>query len=87
MATATLKVFLVESDAKRLRTAELSNRTGKAVSGPRSDIEKVVNREEALSSGVYFLTGADPDTNQAAIYIGEAESIKERVKHHLSKDF
>ena len=87
MATATLKVFLVEGDAKRLRTAELSNWTGKVVSGPRSDIEKVVHREEALSSGVYFLTGADPETNRAAIYIGEAESIKDRVKHHLSKDF
>ena len=61
MATATLKVFLVEGDAKRLRTAELSNWTGKVVSGPRSDIEKVVHREEALSSGVYFLTGADPE--------------------------
>jgi hypothetical protein len=33
------------------------------------------------------LTGVDPDTNKNAIYIGEAEYIKDRIKTHLSKDF
>jgi len=70
-----------------LRTAELSNWTGKAVAGPRSEFEKVLEREESLSPGVYFLTGIDPDINKSAIYIGEAESIGDRIKSHLSKDF
>jgi len=87
MATATLKIFLAFGDPKRLRTAELSNWTGKAVAGPRSEFEKVLEREESLSPGVYFLTGIDPDTNKSAIYIGEAESIGDRIKSHLSKDF
>jgi hypothetical protein len=84
---ATLKIFLAFGDPKRLRTAELSNWTGKAVAGPRSEFEKVLAREEALNSGVYFLTGIDPDTNKNTIYIGEAECIKDRLKNHLSKDF
>ena len=87
MPTATLKIFLAYGDPKRLRTAELSNWTGKAVSGPRSEFDKVLAREESLSSGVYFLTGTDPETNKSAIYIGEAECIRDRVKSHLSKDF
>lgn len=87
MPTATLKIFLVFGDPKRLRTAELSNWTGKAVAGPRSEFEKVLEREETLTPGVYFLTGIDPDTNKSAIYIGEAESIGDRIKSHLSKDF
>lgn len=87
MPTATLKIFLVFGDPKRLRTAELSNWTGKAVAGPRSEFEKVLEREETLNPGVYFLTGIDPDTNKSAIYIGEAESIRDRIKSHLSKDF
>lgn len=87
MPTATLKIFLVYGDPKRLRTAELSNWTGKAVSGPRSEFEKVLEREESIGSGVYFLTGTDPETNKSAIYIGEAECIKDRVKSHLSRDF
>jgi len=87
MSTATLKMFLAFGDPKRLRTVELSNWTGKAVSGPRSELSKVLEREESNSAGVYFLTGVDPSTNKNVIYIGEAECIKDRVKNHLSKDF
>jgi len=87
MATATLKIYLAFGDPKRLRTAELSNWTGKAVAGPRSEFDKILKREEAVNPGVYFLTGVDPDTNSYTIYIGEAECIKDRVKNHLSKDY
>lgn len=87
MPTATLKIYLVFGDPKRLRTAELSNWTGKAVAGPRSEFEKVLEREESLNPGVYFLSGTDPNTNDNAIYIGEAECIKDRIKSHFSKDF
>lgn len=87
MATATIKLFLVHGDPKRLRTAELSNWSGKAVAGPRSEFDGVLAREESQQSGVYLLTGIDPDTGKSAIYIGEAECIKDRIKTHLNKDF
>lgn len=87
MASATIKIYLAHGDPKRLRTAELSNWTGKAVAGPRSEFDSVLAREESRNSGVYFLTGNDPETGKPAIYIGEAESIKDRVKSHLEKDF
>lgn len=87
MASATIKIFLPHGDPKRLRTAELSNWTGKAVAGPRSEFDSVLAREESISSGVYFLTGDDPDTGKPSVYIGEAESIKDRVKSHLDKDY
>ena len=87
MATATIKLFLVHGDPKRLRTAELSNWTGKAVAGPRSEFDGVLAREESEKSGVYFLTGTDPESGKSAIYIGEAENIKDRAKSHLEKDF
>jgi hypothetical protein len=87
MPSATIKIFLAHGDPKRLRTAELSNWTGKAVAGPRSEFDSVLAREESHNSGVYFLTGVDPETGKSAVYIGEAESIKDRVKGHLDKDF
>jgi len=87
MATATIRIFLVHGDPKRLRTAELSNWTGKAVAGPRSEFEGVLAREESEKSGVYFLTGTDAESGKPAIYIGEAENIRDRVKSHLEKDF
>lgn len=87
MATATLKIFLAFGDPKRLRTAELSNWTGKAVAGPRSEFDKVLERIESLNPGIYFLTGVDPSTGKHAIYIGEAECIRDRIKNHLGRDF
>lgn len=87
MATATIKLFLVHGDPKRLRTAELSNWTGKAVSGPRTEFEGVIAREESEKSGIYLLTGTDPETGKPAIYIGEAECVRDRVKNHNDKDF
>jgi hypothetical protein len=87
MSSATIKIFLVHGDPKRLRTAELSNWTGKAVAGPRSEFDGVLDREEAEGSGVYFLTGADPESGNSAIYVGEAENIRDRIKAHLEKDF
>jgi len=87
MASATIKIFLVHGDPKRLRTAELSNWTGKAIGGPRSEFDEVIGREESGSSGVYFLTGNDPESGKPALYVGEAENIRDRVKSHLGKDF
>ena len=87
MASATIKIFLAYGDPKRLRTAELSNWTGKAVAGPRSEFDSVLARTESSNSGVYFLTGSDPESGNSTLYIGEAESIKDRVRSHLEKDF
>lgn len=87
MPSATLKIFLVHADAKRLRTAELSNWTGKAVAAPRSEFDSLLARDEAQKSGVYFLTGSDPETGKHSVYVGEAEAIRDRLKSHLDRDF
>jgi hypothetical protein len=87
MPTATIKLFLAHGDAQRLRTAELSNWTGKAVAGPRSELDDVLARDEAAKSGVYFLIGTNPESGNSALYIGEAETIRDRLRGHLDKDF
>lgn len=87
MSGATIKIFLVHGDPKRLRTAELTNWTIQAVAGPRNEFEGVAGREESGRSGVYFLTGNDPESGKPALYVGEAENIRDRIKAHLEKDF
>jgi Domain of unknown function (DUF4357) len=87
MPSATIKLFLVHGDAKRLRTAELSNWTGKAVAGPRSELDSVLARDEAAKSGIYFLSGIDAESDKPAVYIGEAESVRDRLRSQLDKDF
>lgn len=87
MPTATIKIFLVHGDPKRLRTAGLSNWPGKGVAGPRSEFDSVLAREESKKSGVYLLTGIDAESGKPALYVGKAKTIRDRIKSHLDKDF
>jgi hypothetical protein len=87
MTSATIKLFLPRGDAKSLRTAEISNWTGKAVAAPRTELDELLAREELYKAGVYILIGSDPVTNAPRAYIGEAEIIRERLKQHKTKEF
>lgn len=85
--SATIKLFLTRGDAKGLRTAEISNWTGKAIAAPRTEIDELLSREELDKAGVYILTGSDPQTDSPRAYIGEAEVIRDRLKQHKTKEF
>lgn len=87
VTSATIKLFLPNGDAKGLRTAEISNWTGKAVAAPRTELDDLLAREELDKAGVYILTGTDPQTNSPLAYIGEAEVIRDRLKQHKTKEF
>jgi hypothetical protein len=87
MKSATIKLFLPQGDAKSLRTAEISNWTGKAIAAPRNEMDELLQRDELEKAGVYILTGADPHSGLPLAYIGEAEVIRERLKQHKTKEF
>ena len=87
ITSATIKLFLPRGDAKSLRTAEISNWSGKAIAAPRTEIDDLLAREELEKSGVYILTGIDPNSGSPRAYIGEAEVIRERLKQHKAKEF
>ena len=87
MTSATIKLFLPHGDARRLRVGEVSNWTGKALAAPRTELDDLLVRDETESSGVYFLLGVNPETGVNLAYIGEAEIIRDRLRHHKSKDF
>ena len=56
LQAATIKLFLVHGSPNGLRTAELSNWSGKAVAAPRTEIVELLKREELSGSGFYLLT-------------------------------
>lgn len=85
--TATIKIFLRFGDPKRLRIAEISNWTGKAIAAPRSDLDELLSREELQNPGVYFLLGTSVEDGENLVYIGEAETICSRLKQHKEKEF
>src|ERR1039458_3183092 len=87
MTSATIKLFLPRGDAKSLRTAEISNWTGKAVAAPRTELEELLARDELDKAGIYMLLGSNPQTNAPHAYIGEAEVLHDRLKQHKGKEF
>lgn len=87
MNSATIKLFLPRGDAKSLRTAEISNWTGKAIAAPRTELDDLLQRDELEKAGVYILSGTDPLSGSPYAYIGEAEIIRDRLKQHKSKEF
>lgn len=87
MTTATIKLYLPHGDAKSLRTAEISNWSGKAIAAPRTELDDLFKREELDKPGVYLLLGSDPDMNAPRAYVGEAEVLRDRFKQHKSKEF
>lgn len=85
--SATIKLFLPFGDPKKVRTAEISNWSGKAIAAPRSDLDHFLVRAELAKPGVYFLLGTDSQDGEPLAYIGEAEVVAERIKQHRSKDY
>ena len=87
MASATIKLFLPRGDAKSLRTAEISNWTGKAIAAPRTELDELLARDELDRAGVYILTGSNPLSNAPVAYIGEAEIIPDRLRQHKTREW
>ena len=85
--STTIKLFLPFGDPQKVRTAEISNWSGKAVGAPRSDLDDFLSRPELTKPGVYSLLGVDAEDGKPIAYVGEAEVVSERIKQHKSKDY
>ena len=77
----SIELFLVNGTADSIITAELSNWNGKAIKIPRIEVQKC-KRPDISDPGVYFLFCKEDDGDDA-VYIGEAENIKERLIQHI----
>ena len=77
----TIELYLVNGTADSIITAELSNWNGKAIKIPRIEVSSC-KREDICGAGVYFLFCKEDDGTDA-VYIGEAENVKERLIQHI----
>ena len=83
----SIKIFLAKGSSSGLRTAEISNWSGKAIACSRKELDELSKRDESSRPGVYFLIGNDIETGEPSAYVGEAEEVAKRLKQHLSKEF
>lgn len=84
-----VKLFLVDGNPGGLTIAEISNRTCKVVSAPRSKLAELAARPEAKKTGAYLLIGDDPEAiSGVRLYVGETDVLSKRLRHHdAGKEF
>lgn len=80
----TIKLFLIDGEPNGRMTCELSNWTGKAYKIPRIQIKESYSRIDLKNPGVYLLFGENEE-GKNVVYIGEAETIIDRLKQHVAQ--
>jgi len=87
----SIRFFMVDGTPQGILTLEIVNWTGHVLSGPRTKIAELIQRPEMKKTGVYFLTGPDPDGSyRPCVYIGESDNVGNRLIQHNkdeTKDF
>lgn len=82
-----IRLLLVDGTPEGIKKVDKSNWTGQAIIASRAQTVEAFKREELSRTGVYVLTGLS-ESGAPRLYIGEAESLRERLRHHASsKDF
>jgi hypothetical protein len=84
----SIRIFLKDGTVSGIRFGEIVNQTIQCFSCPRNRILELSSYPEIKKPGVYFLFGFEDETNDAKVYIGEAENIFDRLQYHVAnKEF
>lgn len=82
----TIQLFLVDGKPTGLRKATIHGWTGVVLVSSQSTFASLTSREEVDRTGVYVLTGPDPDKQgMTRVYIGSANSVRDRIKQSAEK--
>lgn len=83
----TIRIFLADGAPTGGLTAEIMNWTGKVIVAPRASFPDLLARPEASRTGVYILSGPDPqDATRVMVYVGESDNVRDRLKKHNVDD-
>ncbi|WP_425640280.1 DUF4357 domain-containing protein [Agrobacterium radiobacter] len=73
-----VKIFITGKDPRSLRTVELDNWTGVAITGQPEFFKKALEAEVLARSCVYLLIKSGADDDLPAIYVGESDDFSQR---------
>ncbi|WP_197077828.1 GIY-YIG nuclease family protein [Actinobaculum suis] len=88
----TAKLFLMDGSPSGRIKCSLDNWVGKVFLIPRTEIARSRDREELAQTGVYLLFGADAESGEELLYVGQARERKNgkgvlgRVTEHLNDE-
>lgn len=83
MTPTLINLFLPDGEPAGLRVISISGRTLSGIVVPRILFPKFKKREEFDRTGVYVLVGANEDTADTRIYVGEADPVGPRLETHV----
>jgi hypothetical protein len=79
-----LYLFLADGVSDGTIIAEIGNWNGKVLAAPRGKLRELLKRSEVSRTGIYVLTGPDPERLGGMVaYIGEADNVAARLRTHL----
>lgn len=83
----SIRLFLADGSPGGIITAEIMNWTGHVMNAPRSRLADLIQRPEAGRTGIYILSGTDPDGGyKPLVYVGETDSVGKRLAQHNKDD-
>ena len=83
MSGKHIELFLVDGEPGGITTADVAGWTGHVLTGSRSDLTRLLARDDANRNGVYLLLGEDPSSIESTTcYIGRTESFTARFRDH-----
>lgn len=85
----TIRIYVPEGDPDGLRIIDRQSSPSKFFAFPRNKWDQIKNRPELTGAGIYILSGySNPEDELPTIYVGQADTIKNRIEQHLKgKDF
>lgn len=82
----TIRIFVPDGDPEGVRLIDRMNWTGLGLVFPRTKWPEVRQRPEMKRTGVYILIGYKGDDDELpAIYVGQADGVRERIDSHAAK--
>lgn len=83
----SIRLFLADGTPGGIITAEIMNWTGHVMTAPRSRLADLIQRPEAGRTGIYILSGTDPEGGyKPLVYVGETDSVGKRLAQHNKDD-
>lgn len=84
----SINIFLLDGDTDGVRMAQIAMSTIQAIAFRRPQFSRIKQEFKEISRpGVYLLFGTNPsDPDSKLAYIGESESVEERLKNHNNNE-
>ena len=81
----TIKIFAPTGNPGHIKIIDKLNWTGVGIELDRSQWKLERSRDEFGRSGVYILIGYDQSEDKPTIYIGQGETVRDRIDSHADK--